>query len=369
MQQVISDLIVCSLPFQIPTSSLKMTSAKVLDNIYPVTTFLSDLPSKVVPQSLQSSLNGPSGRLIIIGDVHGMRKSLEALLDKICFDKAKGDHLILVGDLVNKGPDSPGVVDLAMKLGASAVRGNHENAVLNAVVEIDTMRKDQLGHKRSTGQSAVPGDPKFDSPGDGVEVPETPVKDAPDTTSVKMRASPTTQSTAMSLSKHQLDWLAALPLILRIKLPENLTSPLGDTLIIVHAGLVPGIPLEEQDPHAVMHIRSLNRREGNEDGFIPTEIFEEEGWVVEWDRWQDTLESKTTVIFGHDAKRRLQLGKYTIGLDSSCLYGNQLSAIVIGARERRIFHEIVQVECADAPVVPTVSVKESETDTGASTKT
>jgi hypothetical protein len=335
-------------------------TTKTADKIFPITTFLSDLPTNLIQQSLPSSSeNGPNGRLVIVGDVHGMRKSLEALLDKVGFDKSKGDHLILVGDLVNKGPDSPGVVDLAMSLGASAVRGNHENAVLNATVELNAMRNSQIPPRGLTDSPAVPENPEGDTAGD-LKILDEGVSA---TTEMKMRASPGTQSTAMALSTHQLDWLAALPLILRINLPHNLTSPFGDTLVVVHAGLVPGIPIEEQDPHAVMHMRSLVRETNNENGFTPTEILGEEGWVMEWDRWQDSLASNTTVIFGHDAKRRLQLGRYTIGLDSACLYGNKLSAVVIAARDGRIDHEIVQAEFADTPVAPAVSAKEGETDT------
>ena len=336
-----------------------MTPTKAPDKIFPITTFISDLPTNLIQQSLSSSENGRNGRLVIVGDVHGMRKSLEALLDKVSFDKSKGDHLILVGDLVNKGPDSPGVVDLAMSLGASAVRGNHENAVLNAVVELNAMRNSQVPPRGLADSSAVP---EGDAAGDLDKSVSAP-------TEMKMRASPGTQSTAMALSTHRLDWLAALPLILRINLPHNLTSSFGDTLVVVHAGLVPGIPIEEQDPHAVMHMRSLVRESSNKNGLTPTETFGEGGWVVEWDRWQDSLASNTTVIFGHDAKRRLQRGRYAIGLDSACLYGNKLSAVVIAARDGRIDHEIVQVECADTPVAPTVSAKEGETDTSKINKT
>jgi hypothetical protein len=157
----------------------------------------------------------------------------------------------------------------------------------------------------------------------------------------------------LALSTSQLDWLAALPLILRVKLPPNLTSSFGDTLIVVHAGLVPGIPLEAQDPHAIMHMRSLLRTPDDESEFKPAETFGEEGWATEWDRWQDKLASKTTVVFGHDAKRRLQLGRYTIGLDSACLYGHRLSALVIMGCDGEIKHQIIQVECADEPVLPT----------------
>ncbi|KAJ5199410.1 hypothetical protein N7491_000034 [Penicillium cf. griseofulvum] len=322
-------------------------ATKPTNKIFPITTFISDLSTNLIPQPPLSSENGGGGRLVIVGDVHGMRKSLEALLEKVGFVKSKGDHLILVGDLVNKGPDSPGVVDLAIKLGASAVRGNHENAVLNAAAEISASKDSILPSWDLTGIPAGPGNPEADLPGDTVRDPENPSK----------CSSPTTRTTALALLPHQIDWLAALPLILRVKLPEDLASPLGDTLIVVHAGLAPNTSLENQDTYAVMHMRSLIRTLGDEDRLMPSETPGEESWVMEWDRWQDSLASKTTVIFGHDAKRRLQRSRYAIGLDSACLYGHKLSALVIEASDGKVAHQVIQVDCADVPVAPTVSAK------------
>jgi hypothetical protein len=105
-------------------------------------------------------------------------------------------------------------------------------------------------------------------------------------------------------------------------------------------------------------MRSLTRKSGEKDEFTPDESPGEEGWAAEWDRWQEKLVSQTTVVFGHDAKRRLQLGKYTFGLDTACLYGHQLSALVISATDAGIEHQIVQVDCADTPVGPAAPTKE-----------
>ena len=63
-------------------------------------------------------------RTLVVGDVHGCLDELRDLLDAVHYSSA--DRLVFVGDLVDRGPDSVGVVRLAQDLGAVAVLGNHE---------------------------------------------------------------------------------------------------------------------------------------------------------------------------------------------------------------------------------------------------
>ena len=65
--------------------------------------------------------------LYLIGDVQGCDTALQRLLDKISFSPSR-DTLYLLGDLVNRGPDSAGVLRRLMAFGASAqcVLGNHD---------------------------------------------------------------------------------------------------------------------------------------------------------------------------------------------------------------------------------------------------
>jgi serine/threonine protein phosphatase 1 len=63
----------------------------------------------------------------VIGDVHGMRQALEGLLAGI--QRADPDaKLYFVGDYVNRGPESSGVIDLVLTLkNARFIRGNHDD--------------------------------------------------------------------------------------------------------------------------------------------------------------------------------------------------------------------------------------------------
>lgn len=70
-------------------------------------------------------------RTFVVGDVHGCRQELQDLLTAAGF--GQDDRLVLVGDLVAKGPDSQGVVQLARELKALAVLGNHDAHVLKVL--------------------------------------------------------------------------------------------------------------------------------------------------------------------------------------------------------------------------------------------
>ncbi len=64
-------------------------------------------------------------RRIFVGDIQGCLEPLRRLLDALGFEPGR-DRLHPVGDLVNKGPDSDGVLALCRDLGAEPVLGNHD---------------------------------------------------------------------------------------------------------------------------------------------------------------------------------------------------------------------------------------------------
>ncbi len=88
-----------------------------------------------MPTLIQPLFDGP---LDIVGDVHGEIDALRALLRHLGYGKdgthSKGRRLVFLGDLTDRGPDSPAVVDLVADLvtdgRAQCVLGNHDLNIL-----------------------------------------------------------------------------------------------------------------------------------------------------------------------------------------------------------------------------------------------
>ncbi len=102
------------------------------------------------------------GPLDIIGDIHGERTALESLLRKLGYDERgrhrEGRKLVFVGDLIDRGPDSPGVLRTVIPLvesgNAQCVVGNHE---LNA------LRDDAEQYRSGEGWWYGRDEPDYDS--------------------------------------------------------------------------------------------------------------------------------------------------------------------------------------------------------------
>lgn len=78
-------------------------------------------------------------RSFCISDIHGCARTFRALLDKVAL--TKDDHLFLLGDYINRGPDSKGVLDMIMNLQhqgyhVHVLRGNHEQMLLDARIDV-----------------------------------------------------------------------------------------------------------------------------------------------------------------------------------------------------------------------------------------
>lgn len=211
--------------------------------------------------------NSDVPRTLIIGDVHGCAEELRALLDEVAFRPGQ-DELVSVGDLVNKGPDSIGVVRLVRALGARAVMGNHDDLVVRCAAA-----------RRAGTDDTFP---------DGV------------------------RRIVKKLDDDDLAWLEALPLTL--SLDDHHT-------IIVHAGLLPNVPLGSQAREHVLTMRSIRT-----DGTPTKRIEEGVAWASLWP-------GPEQVLFGHDAVRGLQRWPYATGLDTGCVYGGRLTGMLLPERK------------------------------------
>jgi polynucleotide kinase-phosphatase len=100
--------------------------------------------ARIVVTPLLNDLRTEEGPFDVIGDVHGCLGELTALLTRLGYAvTADGAHhpdgrrAVFVGDLVDRGPDTPGVLRLAMGMveagDAFAVCGNHEQKLVRAM--------------------------------------------------------------------------------------------------------------------------------------------------------------------------------------------------------------------------------------------
>ncbi|CAM9160196.1 unnamed protein product [Choristocarpus tenellus] len=133
------------------------------------------------------------------------------------------------------------------------------------------------------------------------------------------------------VSSEDVTWLS--------ELPYTLSFPsLG--FLVVHAGLVPGVPLEEQRPWDMVTMRNVLEQEVEGGRSYQTLETSTEGVA-----WAKAWRGPQHVYFGHDAKRGFQQEAFATGLDTGCLYGKSLSAVIVpGGR-------VVAVQAKDEYVV------------------
>jgi serine/threonine protein phosphatase 1 len=82
-------------------------------------------------------LSAHPGRVFVVGDLHGMVHALERLLDSAGFDPQQ-DLVWSLGDLIDRGPFSSQCLDLLQQPWFRAIRGNHEQLMLDAIVDDET---------------------------------------------------------------------------------------------------------------------------------------------------------------------------------------------------------------------------------------
>ncbi|XP_052801411.1 serine/threonine-protein phosphatase 1-like isoform X1 [Mya arenaria] len=218
--------------------------------------------------------------VFVIGDIHGCLEELCELM-KAAEEFENNILFVSVGDLVNRGPDSVGVVRKLRNMGdrVLAIRGNHDESSIR-----------EARHFRD--------DPNY-------ELSEK-------------------YAWIKNLTEADFRYLNSLPYT--ISLP-TLNS------VIVHGGLLPGVSLENQKLNDMTNMRNI---EINEDPFVG-ETLVASNKHSEGEPWVDLWAGPEHVYFGHDARRKLQRARFATGLDTGCCHGGQLTGVFINGPHSQTF--------------------------------
>lgn len=106
--------------------------------------------------------------------------------------------------------------------------------------------------------------------------------------------------------EHYVSYLNSLPFMIDL-----------GTHLVVHAGLRPGVELHSQSTEDLTELRSLGPKREARHG-TP---------------WYDEYDGDKIVLFGHWPSAEPRRGKKAIGLDTGCVYGNELTAYIIETGE------------------------------------
>jgi serine/threonine protein phosphatase 1 len=205
-----------------------------------------------------------SGRRFVIGDIHGCLAEVDRLIEHIA--PTVHDTIIFLGDYVDRGPDSKGVVDRMVKLANEGphcvfLKGNHED-----------MFRAYLGLGGTYGDVFIAngGGPTLRSYGIEGRAGSAALERMPES--------------------HRL-FLESLVLSYEIR-----------PFVCVHAGFAPQRDLDDQREEDMLWVRD------------------------EWVRAPHRFDR--TVLFGHTPRREVYRHlPYKIGLDTGCVYWNKLSCL------------------------------------------
>ena len=242
----------------------------------------------IVRDRLFNDLRDQHGPFDIIGDVHGCLDELLALLTELGYQIARdeagnpsdahhpeGRRVIFVGDLVDRGPSSVGVLRLAMGMTAAghalAVPGNHEDKLVRAL----DGRRVQLSH--------------------GLERTMAELAEQPEEFRTQVR-----------------EWCRAL--VSHLVLDEG-------RLVVAHAGLK-----EAYHGRASGRVRSFalyGDTTGETDEYgLPVRL-----------PWAQEYRGRALVAYGHVPTPTLEWINNTLCLDTGCVFGGRLSALRYPERE------------------------------------
>lgn len=226
----------------------------------------------------------PAGtRAYAVGDIHGRADLFAALIAAIDADDAgRGNaetSVVLLGDLIDRGPDSAGVLRLARQWQAARrvriLLGNHEELLLDALEDREVLREFLRWGGRETAFSF------------GID-PAAYALAGLDEVQAMLRA---------SIPPTELAFIRSFEDRVRI----------GDYLF-VHAGIRPGVPLDEQRPGDLRWIRGTFLDHSGDHGF--------------------------TVVHGHTIADEVEVRANRIGIDTGAYASGRLSALGLEGSQR-----------------------------------
>ena len=240
---------------------------------------------------MYNDLRDRTGPFDVIGDVHGCLAELGELLDQLGYrcehDAAgrltgaahpQGRTAVFLGDLVDRGPDTPGVLGLAMTMTAAgqalAVAGNHEAKLLRALRGHDVKVSHGLAESLSQIDAREAGQPGF-------------------------RAQAESFLEGL-LSHYMLD---------------------GGRLVVAHAGL-----------KEAFHGRASGRVRAFALYGDTTGETDEFGLPVRYP-WADDYRGRAMVLYGHTPLPEPEWVNNTMCLDTGCVFGGRLTALRYPERE------------------------------------
>lgn len=234
-------------------------------------------------------------RIYAIGDIHGRYDLLRRLLDRIgehaqALPPTESLHLVFLGDLVDRGPQSAQVVEFLYDLEQRTdqvivLMGNHEEAMIQAVDGDSTVLQRWL---------RVGGAETLESYGLRLPTPADDLRQY-------------TRYLQASLPGAQMRWLRNLPL----------TAQSGD-YFFCHAGIRPGVPLARQARADLLWIR---------DDFV-----------------DDPAEHGAVIVHGHTIERSVTMRPNRIGIDTGAYCHGVLTALYLEDDKQ----EIIAVSDRDA---------------------
>ncbi|WP_420111153.1 polynucleotide kinase-phosphatase [Pseudactinotalea sp.] len=259
--------------------------------------------AEIVREPLRTNRSDLRGPFDAVGDIHGCLPELVSLLTDLGYVVERDEHgrpvdashpegrtAILLGDLVDRGPDSPGVLRLAMGMAAAGhalvVPGNHENKLIKAL----RGRHVQTSHGLAETLAQLEAEPE-------------------------------------EFRTQVLGWLDGLPSHLVLD---------GGALVVAHAGLV-----EKYHGRASGRVRSFalyGDTTGETDEF---------GLPVRYP-WARDYRGRAMVLYGHTPTPEPVWENNTMCLDTGAVFGGRLTALRYPERElvsvpaERVYYEPVK---------------------------